>query len=81
MINILKKPMTYGEIKETEMYIKAEDVSVSVNEEEPIDEQYYPYELDMLPVVGTGHMANGELHIDLACANWDKRFDVDWVAK
>ena len=73
--------MTYGEIKETEAYINAEDVEVCVNGEEAIEEEYYPIELDHLQVVGTGHNADGTLLIDLVCENWDKRFDVDWVAK
>jgi hypothetical protein len=35
--------------------------------------------LDTLPVIGTGNMADGSLHIDLVCANWDERFEDDWI--
>lgn len=75
--------MTYGEIKETEAYINAEDIEVCVNGEEPINEEYFYVDefcmLDDLPVIGTGNMADGTLHIDLVCTNWDKRFEPDWI--
>lgn len=75
--------MTYGEIKETEAYINAEDIEVCVNGEEPIDEEYFYVDgfciLDDLLVIGTGNMADGTLHIDLVCTNWDKRFEPDWI--
>ena len=32
--------MTYGELKETEIYINAEDIEINVNMEESIDEEY-----------------------------------------
>lgn len=75
--------MTYGELKETETYINAKDIEINVNMEESIDEEYsYVDEfclLDDLQVIGTGSMTDGTLHIDLACANWDKRFEPDWI--
>lgn len=76
--------MTYGELKETEMYINAEDVDVCVNGEEPINEEFFYNDddvclLDTLPVVGTGHFSNGILQVDLVCTNWDKKFDEDWI--
>lgn len=75
--------MTYGEIKETAAYINAEDVEVCVNDEDPIDEEYFYVDefcvLDNLLVVGTGKMDDGTFHIDLVCTNWDKRFDTDWI--
>lgn len=71
--------MTYGELKETDLYINAEDVDVCVNGEDPIDEEYYYVDeiclLDELPVVGTGINADGTLLVDLISPNWDKRFD------
>jgi hypothetical protein len=73
--------MTYGELKQTDMYLNANDIDLCVNGEDPIDEMYYPEELDQLPVVGTGNMANSSLLIDLVCSNWDKRFEVGWVPK
>ena len=75
--------MTYGEIKETEAYINAEDIEVCVNGEEPIDEEYFYVDefciLDDLLVIGTANMADGTLHIDLVCTNWNKRFETDWI--
>ena len=75
--------MTYGEIKETDLYINAEDVEVCVNGEDTIDEEYFYVDefcmLDDLPVVGTGNMEDGTLHIDLLCANWDERYDADLI--
>lgn len=73
--------MTYGEFKETEMYMNAEDINLCVNGENPIDEMYYPEELDHLQVIGTGHFPNGNVQIDLVCSNWDKRFEPDWIAE
>jgi hypothetical protein len=35
--------------------------------------------LDTLPVVGAGNLTDGTLYIDLVCANWDKRFEDDWI--
>ena len=75
--------MTYGELKETETYINAKDIEINVNMEESIDEEYFYVDefclLDDLQVVGTGSMTDGTLHIDLVCANWDKRFESDWI--
>ena len=75
--------MTYGEYKQTEAYINAEDVDVCVNGEEPIDEEYFYVDefciLDNLPVIGTGHTIDGILHIDLICANWNNRFEPFWL--
>lgn len=75
--------MTYGEYKQTEEYLNAEDVDLCINGEEPIDEEYFYADefciLDNLPVVGIGHMADGTIHIDLVCINWDKRFELDWI--
>ena len=75
--------MTYGEIKETKAYINAEDIEVCVNDEEPIDEEYFYVDefcvLDNLTVVGTGSKPDGTLHIDLVCTNWDKRNNPDWI--
>ena len=73
--------MTYGELKNTDIYENADDIYLYVNgEEEAIDEMYYPEELDHLPVVGTG-LINNELHIDIICSNWDDRNEVWWVAE
>ena len=75
--------MTYGELKETETYINAEDIEINVNMEESIDEEYFYVDefclLDELQVIGTANMEDGTLHIDLVCTNWDKRFDPDWI--
>ena len=75
--------MTYGEYKQTDAYINAEDIDVCVNGEEPIDEQYFYVgefcTLDDLQVIGTGSMADGLLHIDLVCTNWNKRFEPNWI--
>lgn len=75
--------MTYGELKETETYINAKDIEINVNMEESIDEEYFYVDefclLDDLQVIGTANMADGTLHIDLVCANWDKRFEPDWI--
>lgn len=75
--------MTYGEYKQTEEYLNAEDIEVCVNGEESIDEEdFYVDELctlDDLPVIGTANMADRTLHIDLVCTNWDKRFEPDWI--
>jgi hypothetical protein len=77
--------MTYGELKDTEMYSNAEDIDLCVNGGEPIDEEYFYVDeiclLDCLPVVGTGHMANGKLLIDLACDNWQDRYKRNWKPK
>lgn len=76
--------MTFGELKETEMYINAEDVDICINGEDSIDDEYF-YEddiclLDHLPVVGTAHFPNGILQVDLICTNWDKKYDSDdWI--
>lgn len=72
--------MTYGELKNTNIYKKADDIYLHVNGEEAIDEMYYPDELDHLPVVGTGLIDN-ELHIDIVCSNWGDRYKVGWVAE
>lgn len=72
--------MTYGELKNTKCYKKADDIYLYVNGEEAIDEMYYPDELDHLTVVGTGFIDN-ELHIDIVCSNWDDRYKVGWVAE
>ena len=75
--------MTYGELKETETYINAKDIEINVNMEESIDEEYFYVDefclLDDLQVIGTANMVDGTLHIDLVCANWDKRFEPDWI--
>lgn len=75
--------MTYGEYKQKEEYLNAEDVDLCINGEDPIDEEYFYVDefciLDNLPVVGIGYMTNGTLHIDLACTNWDKRFELGWI--
>lgn len=72
--------MIYGEYKQTEEYLNAEDVSLCVNGEDPVDEMYYPEELNHLPVIGIGYSGN-ELLIDIVCLNWDKRFEPDWIAQ
>ena len=59
--------MTYGEFKNTKTYRDATDTSISVNGSEPIDEMYYPLELDFLDVVGTSHHPDGGINIDLVC--------------
>ena len=75
--------MPYGELKDTETYINAKDIEINVNMEESIDEEYFYVDefclLDDLQVIGTANMADGTLHIDLVCANWDKRFEPDWI--
>lgn len=53
-------------MKETKAYINVEDIEVYVNGEEPIDEEYF---YDDLPVIGTGNIVDGILHIDLLCTN------------
>jgi len=73
--------MTYGKLKKTKKYKKANGTSLSVNGEEPVDEMYYPEELDHLTVIGIGYMANGDLNIDVVCNNWEHRTDVGWVAQ
>lgn len=72
--------MTYGEYKKTDGYLNAEDVIVCMNGEDEIDDMYYPDELDNLLVVGVGYNAT-EIKIDLVCSNWNKRFDVGWIAE
>lgn len=72
--------MLYGEYKKTDEYLYADDITVCINGIDEINEMYYPDELDYLDVVGVGYSANG-LFIDLACSNWDKRFEVGWVGE
>lgn len=74
--------MTFGELKETDMYVDAEDIRVFVNDDEIGEEGFYIDEiclLDTLPVIGTVHFPNGNLEVDLVCTNWDERFDEDWI--
>lgn len=75
--------MTLGELKKTKMYINAEDVDICVNGEDPINEEYFYTDeiclLDCLPVVGTAHLSNRDLQVDLVCTNWDERFTEDWT--
>lgn len=74
--------MAYGDFKETEMYLNAEDSAICINGEDILyDEMYFPEELDHLPVVGTGFTAKGLLQINLLCSNWEYRNEVDWVAE
>ena len=74
--------MTYGEFKETEMYLNAEDSAICVNDEDILyDEMYYPEELDHLPVIGTGFTAEGLLQINLLCRNWEDRNEIGGVAE
>ena len=73
--------MTYGEYKQTEEYLQAVDVDLCVNGEEPIDEMYYPEELDHIPVFGVGNRADGTIQIDLIISNWNDRYEVGWVAQ
>lgn len=72
--------MTYGELKEKDFYQNAEDTFLCVNGEEPVDEMYYPYELDSLQVIGIGFNADNILVIDIVCTNWDNRYELDWIA-
>ena len=72
--------MIYGEFKQTKEYLNAEDVSVCVNGEDPIEEMYYPTELDQLSVIGCGYCGK-ELIIDLICENWNERFEIGWIGK
>ncbi|HAU88017.1 MAG TPA: hypothetical protein DCW90_21845 [Lachnospiraceae bacterium] len=74
--------MTYGEFKETEMYLNAEDSAICVNDEDILyDEMYYPEELDHLPVIGFCSTSEGMLQINLLCSNWEGRNEVDWAAE
>jgi hypothetical protein len=75
--------MTYGEFKKTEVYVNANDIEICVNGEEPIDEEYFAVDefcmLDELLVFNFEMMINNLLHIDLYCANWNKRLEFGWV--
>lgn len=74
--------MTYGDFKETKIYLNAEDSAICVNDEDILyDEMYYPEELDHLPVIGTGITSEGLLQINLLCSNWKDRNEPDWVAE
>ena len=74
--------MTYGDFKETEMYLNAEDSAICINDEDILyDEMYYPEELNHLLVIGTGFTADGLLQINLLCSNWGDRNEVDFVAE
>ena len=68
--------MTYGEYKQTEEYLNAEDVDLCINGEEPIDEMYYPEELDHIPVLGIGSRADNTIQIDLIISNWKKNIKI-----
>lgn len=73
--------MTYGELKNKDFYINADDIELCINGEEIVDEMYYPYELDFLNVVGIGFNNDNTLLIDLICINWKDRFEADWIAQ
>ena len=73
--------MTYGELKETDLYKNAFDSFLCINGEEEIDEMYYPEELDHIPVIGTGHSLDGTLQIDLLISNWKDRYNSNWRAE
>lgn len=73
--------MTYGEYKETEEYINAEDIYLCVNGEDPVDEMYFPDELDNIPIIGIGYLQNNIIQIDLVVSNWEDRFDPGWYAE
>ena len=73
--------MTYGEYKQTEEYLNAEDVDLCINGEEPIDEMYYPEELDHIPVLGIGSRVENTIQIDLIISNWKNRYDIGWIAE
>ena len=70
----------YGNFKKNKIYKRAQDVNLIVNGEEPIDEMYYPYELDELPVIGFGFDGKS-LDIDIICVNWEDRFELGWIAE
>lgn len=72
--------MTYGELKQTEEYLNAEDIELCINGEDPVDEMYYPEELDHIQVIGTATDGN-IMQIDLAISNWEDRYEPDWVAE
>lgn len=73
--------MTYGEYKQTEEYLNAEDIDLCINGEEPIDEMYYPEELDHIPIFGIGSRADNTIQIDLIISNWENRYDIGWIAE
>lgn len=73
--------LTYGDFKKTSEYLNAEDTSLCINGEEPVDEMYYPEELDHIPVFGIGYGADNTIQIDLIISNWEDRYNVDWIAQ
>ena len=73
--------MTYGEYKKTEEYLNAEDIYLCVNGEEPIDEMYYPVELDNMPIIGIGKFSDNTIQIDLIVSNWNNRYEENWIAE
>lgn len=73
--------MTLYEFKQTDMYRSAEDVTLCVNGEHYVEPEYYPDELDHLPVVGSGHSADdNSLIVDITCYNWEGRYTEGWIA-
>ena len=73
--------MTYGEYKKTKEYLNAEDIYLCVNGEEPIDEMYYPVELDNISIFGIGKFSDNTIQIDLIVSNWNNRYDENWIAE
>lgn len=59
--------MTYGEFKETEMYLNEEESAICLNDEDILyDEMHYTEEL---------------LQINLLCSNCEDRNEPDFVAE
>ena len=56
--------MTYGKYKKTKEYLNAEDIYLCVNGEDPVNEMYYPYQLDNVPIIGIGYLQNNIIQID-----------------
>jgi hypothetical protein len=73
--------MTYGKYKKTKEYLNAEDIYLCVNGEDPVNEMYYPYQLDNVPIIGIGYLQNNIIQIDLVVLNWKDRFDPEWYAE
>ena len=72
--------MTFGELKQYDIYKKSYDVSVCVNKGSAINEEYYLDVLDGLCITDIEYHGNN-LSVNLVCKNWDERFSIEnWVA-
>lgn len=61
----MERQLQYYQFKKSKEYKKAVDVNVFINGNGPIDEMYYPDELDGLLVVGVGYKLDGTIDVDL----------------